>query len=68
MPSIDETMLNESMASSVPDNWFSINDCDSYAYDLWDSEMLQSFESISDCSHNSNEQHESSLDASEQII
>ena len=47
MPSIDETMLNESMASSVPDNWFSINDSDSYAYDLWDSEMLQSFESIS---------------------
>ena len=66
MPSIDETRLNESMASSVPDNCFSINDSDSYACDLWDSEMQQSFESISDCSHNSNEQHESSLDASEQ--
>ena len=65
MSSIDEMKLNESVTSSVPDEWFSIDYSDRYDYDLWDSE-LQSFESISNCSHNSNEQLETSVDASEQ--
>ena len=68
MPSIDEMRLDESIASTLPDEWFSIDDADRYDYDLWDSGMLQSFESISYCSHSSNEQHETSIDASEQLF